>query len=68
MTAYILVIWTMVGVVGDRHGVYKQYNDWRPIGEFQGGDRDPERSLKMCQDAAQQLSLDAKLYRCVRSK
>lgn len=56
MSAYILVIWTVVAM---KHGYADQY-DWRPIGEFQ--------SLNLCHDAARELNLNVKNFRCVRSK
>lgn len=56
---YILVIWTIVGVVSVNHHKY----DWRPIGEFQN-----DASHNRCEAAARELGLDPKNYRCVRAK
>lgn len=70
---YILMIWTVVAVGGDRHGIGGKVADWRPIGEFHnetstGGFSTPKRALQMCEDAAKQLGLKAENYRCIRSK
>lgn len=69
---YILVIWTVVAVGGDRHGIGGKVADWRPLGEFHN-ERDArgpgvKTALEMCTDAARQLGLKYENYRCVRSK
>lgn len=68
---YILVIWTVVSMAGDRHQQYKAM-DWRPIGEFhyERGATAPgfKTPLEMCTDAARQLGLKYENYRCVRNK
>lgn len=62
---YILVIWTVVGVVSVNDHKY----DWRPIGEFRRDDWERKLSAKeMCEAAARELALDPKKYRCVRNK
>jgi len=69
---YILVIWTVVAMAGDRHYQAKSI-DWRPIGEFHSellssGFQNGKTALEMCTDAARQLGLKYENYRCVRSK
>ena len=64
---YILVIWTVVSMAGDRHQQYKAM-DWRPIGEFYNSPDTSKHARQMCEDAAQQLGLKTENYRCVRSK
>lgn len=60
MTAYILVLWTVVAAY-DARGVSKhEYYDWRPIGEF--------ASKELCEDGARQLGVKAEKFRCVRTK
>lgn len=70
---YILMIWTVVGVGGDRHGIGGKVTDWRPLGEFQAeisnsGFQTSKTAQQMCEDAARQLGLKTENYRCVRSK
>lgn len=66
---YILMIWTTVAMVGDRHGVNSRTNDWRSLGEFQVNTADPRSDARqLCEDAAKQLGLKTENYRCVRSK
>lgn len=67
---YILVIWTVVASVGDRHGIVARSMDWRPIGEFHldQGRMGGKTALEMCEEAARQLNLNLDRYRCVRSK
>jgi len=69
---YILVIWTVVAMAGDRHYQTKAM-DWRPLGEFHSellssGFQNGKTALEMCTDAARQLGLKYENYRCVRSK
>jgi len=64
---YILVIWTVVAMAGDRHYQTKAM-DWRPIGEFYNSTDTGKNALEMCTDAARQLGLKYENYRCVRSK
>jgi hypothetical protein len=64
---YILVIWTVVSMAGDRHQQYKAM-DWRPIGEFYNSPDMGKHARQMCEDAAQHLGLKTDAYRCVRSK
>ena len=69
---YILMIWTVVGVGGDRHYTTTKI-DWRPLGEFQAelsnsGFQDSKTAQQMCEDAARQLGLKSDNYRCIRSK
>lgn len=61
---YILMIWTVVAMAGDRHYQNKAM-DWRPLGEFQSTSH---TSKELCEDAARQLGLKSENYRCVRSK
>lgn len=67
---YILVVWTVVAMAGDRHGVSFRDMDWRPIGEFhmEEGRTNKKTALEMCEEAARQLALKAGKYRCIRSK
>ena len=72
---YILMIWTVVGVGGDRHGigVGGKATDWRPLGEFHtelrnSGFQNGKTAQQMCEDAARQLGLKSENYRCIRSK
>jgi len=66
---YILMIWTVVAMAGDRHAQEKAY-EWRPIGEFhmEEGRMNKKTALEMCEEAARQLGLKSDRYRCVRSK
>ena len=70
---YILMIWTVVAVVGDRHGIGGRVADWRPLGEFHAellnsGFQNGKTAQQMCEDAARQLGLKTENYRCIRSK
>lgn len=69
---YILMIWTVVAVGGDRHGIGGKVADWRPLGEFHSerGAHGPgvKPAQQMCEDAAKQLGLKSENYRCIRSK
>jgi len=70
--SYILMIWTVVAMGGDRHYQAKAY-DWRPVGEFQketgmSGPQLGKTAQEMCEDSARQLGLKSENYRCVRSK
>ena len=67
---YILMIWTVVGVGGDRHGigVGGKATDWRPLGEFYNSIDTGKNARQMCEDAARQLGLKSDTYRCIRSK
>jgi hypothetical protein len=62
---YILMIWTVVAMAGDRHVQQKAY-DWRPIGEFH--DFSADSGQGKCEEAARQLGLKTGNYRCVRNK
>jgi len=64
---YILVIWTVVAMAGDRHYQTKAM-EWRSIGEFYNAPDAGKNALEMCTDAARQLGLKYENYRCVRSK
>ena len=72
---YILMIWTVVGVGGDRHGigVGGKATDWRPLGEFHAellnsGFQTGKTAQQMCEQAARELGLKSENYRCIRSK
>lgn len=65
---YILMIWTVVAVGGDRHGIGGKVADWRPLGEFYNSVDIGKNARQMCEDAAQQLGLKSDAYRCIRSK
>lgn len=62
---YILMIWAVVAMAGDRHVQEKAY-EWRPIGEFH--DFSAGTGQSKCEEAARQLGLKHDRYRCVRSK
>ena len=62
---YILMIWTVVAMAGDRFHQGKAY-DWRPMGEFH--DFSAGTGREKCEEAARQLGLKHENYRCVRSK
>ena len=66
---YILMIWTVVAMAGDRHYQAKAY-DWRPLGEFhlEDGRMNKITAKEMCEEAARNLGLKIEQYRCVRSK
>lgn len=66
---YILVLWTAVAAgpfMADNQSGVKY--DWRPIGEFQADSERKYTAREMCENAAQDLGLKTKNYRCVRSK
>jgi len=66
MVIYILYVWTVVAMAGDRHYQERAW-DWRPIGEFQDVGRD--NGLARCEAAAKQLGLKSEQqYRCVRAR
>lgn len=66
---YILMVWTVIAMAGDRHVQQKAY-DWRPLGEFtvSGYNKEEVTGLAKCEAAARQLGLKSENYRCVRSK
>ena len=69
---YILMIWTVVGIGGDRHYTNTKI-DWRSLGEFHSetnshGFQVGKTAQQMCEDAAKQLGLKSENYRCIRSK
>lgn len=66
---YILMIWTVVAMAGDRHQQAKSY-DWRPLGEFhlEDGRMNKTTAKEMCEQAAQELGLKKDAYRCVRAR
>jgi hypothetical protein len=69
---YILMIWTVVAMAGDRFHQAKAM-DWRPLGEFYSetnshGFQNGKTAQQMCEDAAKQLGLKNDAYRCIRSK
>lgn len=65
---YILMLWTVVAMAGDRHYQDKA-RDWRPIGEFHDSNYPPQLAKEKCEAAARQLGLTSdQKYRCVRSK
>jgi hypothetical protein len=66
---YILMLWTVVAMGGDRH-YHAKAADWRPLGEFhmEEGRMGKKTAQEMCEDAARQLNLKTDSYRCVRSK
>lgn len=65
---YILMIWTVVAMGGDRHYQPKAM-DWRPLGEFHQEIRERKYNAKeMCEQAARELGLKTENYRCVRSR
>ena len=65
---YILMIWTVVAMGGDRYFQAKAY-DYRPLGEFHQDQWERKHSAKeMCEAAARELGLKTENYRCVRSK
>jgi hypothetical protein len=70
---YILMIWTVVAVGGDRHGIGGKVADWRPLGEFHpellnSGFQNGKTARQMCEQAARELGLKSENYRCIRSK
>lgn len=65
---YILMIWTVVAMAGDRHQQAKAY-DWRPIGEYHQDNWERKHNAKeMCEHAAKELGLKTDAYRCVRNR
>lgn len=63
--SFILYVWTVVAMAGDRHYQAKAM-DWRPIGEYvQAND---VSGYEKCIAAAKQLGLKSENYRCVRNK
>lgn len=68
---YILMIWTVVAMGGDRHYQAKAY-DWRPLGEFHLEEYRVGPNFKtpkeMCEQAARELGLKTENYRCIKSK
>lgn len=66
---YILMIWTVVAMAGDRFHQAKAY-DWRPISEFHSSGYGESNAdvLAKCEAAARQLGLKSENYRCVRNK
>lgn len=65
---YILMIWTVVAMAGDRHQQAKAH-DWRPIGEFHQDNWERKHDAKeMCERAGRELGLKTDNYRCVRNK
>jgi hypothetical protein len=64
---YILMLWTVVAMAGDRHVQQKAY-EWRPIGEFHNSPHAGKNAQQMCEDAGRQLGLKSDAYRCIRSK
>ena len=65
---YILMIWTVVAIGGDRHYQAKAY-DWRPLGEFHQATWERKYNAReACERAARELGLKAENYRCVRNR
>ena len=66
---YILMIWTVVAMGGDRH-YQARAHDWRPLGEFhlEDGRMNKTTAKEMCEAAARELGLKTDVYRCVRNK
>ena len=63
------MIWTVVAVGGDRHGIGGKVADWRPLGEFHNDNWERKYNAKqMCEEAARELGLKTENYRCIRSK
>lgn len=59
--SYVLMYWTVVAAGGVNE--YNRVYDWRPLATFVayvGAPAEPR-----CHEAARQLNLDAKRYRCV---
>lgn len=54
----ILYVWTVVAAAGSQTTTY-QWRDWRWFGEYS--------SSATCSEAARQLNIDAKVFRCVSS-
>lgn len=64
-SAFILVIWSVVGYAGTQFSTHTKM-DWRPIGQFES--TSTAQALKLCEEAASQLSLEKEKFRCIRSK
>lgn len=64
---YVLMIWTVVAMAGDRHYQAKEYN-WKVLGEFHDSTIPPQLAQEKCEAAARQLGLQFQNYRCVRTK
>ena len=64
---YVLMIWTVVAMAGDRFGQTKAM-DWKPVAEFQDSNIPPQLAQEKCETAARQLGLQFQNYRCVRTK
>lgn len=62
---YVLMIWTVVAMAGDRHLQTKAV-DWKPVAEFHDSTIPPQLAQEKCHSAARELGLQA--YRCVRTK
>ena len=65
---YILMIWTVVAVAGDHHGIGAKVADWRPLAEFHDSNIPPQLAQDKCEAAAKQLGLKSENYRCIRNK
>lgn len=63
---YALLIWTVVAAGNSGTG----HKDWRLLAEFHnfGQGESTIAPQKKCEDAASQLGLNSKLYRCIRVK
>jgi hypothetical protein len=53
-----LIIWTVVGVGGDRHYQAKAY-DWRPLAQFE--------TVALCEEAVRSMNIQDR-YRCLKTK
>lgn len=61
---YTLMVWSVIAIAGagsQYSREFKTEHGWRPLAEFQNGE-------KLCEDGAKQLGLKADMYRCVRTK
>lgn len=67
--SFILFVWTASGC-GSQAGAYRCNYDWRESGVFYAVDstNNPENARKACEAAAQQLAIEEKNYRCIRSR
>lgn len=63
--SYILMVWTVVAMAGDRHVQQKAYG-WQPTGEFQSSP--VSNGLELCEAVGRQLGLKTENFRCVRSR
>jgi len=63
---YALLIWTVVAAGSGG----REYHDWKMLAEFHQAAHSETglAAQKKCEDAAQQLGLNSKLYRCIRIK